>query len=318
MAAMILTHESNPAPATCDALIVGAGPAGLTAAIYLARFRRAVVAIDKGEGRLAMIPRSHNHAGFPGGVPGPDLLARMAEQAALHGADLRKGETTALARAGEGFLAQTTCGPIRARAVILATGVVNARPPLPAAVHDDALARGLLRYCPICDAYEEIDRRIGVLGGDRHALAEAMFLTTYSRHVSLIAPHALDLDAEAREAAARAGIALIGAGVAAYDFSGDVARLALRDGREIVLDTLYAALGSRTRNELGARLGVRLVEGQCFATDAFQRTTIDGLYAAGDAVEGLDQISSAMGTGARAAVTLHNDLRARDGQTLEE
>ena len=81
-------------------------------------------------------------------------------------------------------------------------------------------------------------------------------------------------------------------------------------------DTLYAVLGSHTRNDLGAALGTKLVRGQCFLTDDQQRDSAEGVYAAGDAVEGLDQIAVAMGTGSRAAVAIHNDLRAADRETL--
>ena len=108
-----------PAAGPLDCLIVGGGPAGLTAAIYLGRFHRKVVLVDKGEGRLKMIPRSHNHAGYPQGVVGADLLENMADQARRYGADLRRGEVTGLRRDGRLFTAQTDAGPITARTVLL-------------------------------------------------------------------------------------------------------------------------------------------------------------------------------------------------------
>lgn len=314
-----MTHaapDHAPDHATCDCLIVGGGPAGLTAAIYLARFHRRVVLVDKAEGRLMMIPRSHNHAGYPEGVVGADLLANMRDQALRYGADLRRGEVTAIRREGEAFVADTAAGAVRARAVLLATGVVNHRPPLADAVHADAVARGLLRYCPICDAYEQTGRRIGVLGGDRHALAEALFLRSYSADIVMVALTGVTLDASEQAEADRAGITVAPAAVSGFDFSGQTVRLTLADGGNLGCDTLYVALGSHTRNDLGVALGTDLVRGQCFLTDAHQRCSVAGVYAAGDAVEGLDQIGAAMGTGARAAVAIHNDLRAADDQSL--
>lgn len=298
-----------------DCLIVGGGPAGLTAAIYLARFHRRVLVVDKNEGRMSLIPLSHNYAGYPQGVVGTDLLERMRNQAREFGAELRQGEVTALHREAEGFRADTDTGPVRARRVLLATGVVNLRPPVKEEDHDDAVARGLLRYCPICDAYEQTGKRIGVLGADRHALAEALFLRTYSPDIVMVALNAVDLDDDERVRAKAAGIRVVQPPVSGFHFNDEVT-VRLADGTEVQVDTLYVALGSRTRNDLGTMLGTELFDGECFSTDDQQRTSVKGIYAAGDAVEGLDQISSAMGTGAQAAVAIHNDLREADGHTL--
>ena len=106
---------TRTSPNAYHVAIIGGGPAGLTAAIYLARFRRRVVVIDKGDGRLRMIPRSHNHAGFPQGVVGTELLDNMARQAEQYGAMLRNGEVTGLSRKGKSFVAETEAGPLRAR-----------------------------------------------------------------------------------------------------------------------------------------------------------------------------------------------------------
>lgn len=200
--------------------------------------------------------------------------------------------------------------------MLLATGVVNHRPPLDAATHDHAVAAGLLRYCPICDGYEQSGKRIAVLGGDRHGLAEAVFLRSYSRDVTLVSLTGLALDPAERAEADRAGVALAPAPVSHFGFDQGEVRLTLADGSQQVFDTLYAALGTHTRNRLGEMLGTRLVDGECFVTDAHQRTTASGVYAAGDAVDALDQIGIAIGTGARAAVAIHNDLRARDDDLL--
>lgn len=311
-----------------DCLIVGGGPAGLTAALYLARFHRRVMVVDKGEGRLQMIPRTHNLAGYPQGIRGVDLLSQMRDQATRYGAVLVQAEVTALRHAG-GLIEAEIAGPatdaatgmplsrpVRARTVLLATGVVNHRPPLDEATHDRAVAAGLLRYCPICDGYEQSGKRIAVLGGDRHGLAEAVFLRNYSRDVTLVSLTGLALDPAERAEAERAGVALAPAPVSHFGFDAREVRLTLADGSQHVFDTLYAALGTHTRNRLGEMLGTRLVDGECFVTDAHQRTTASGVYAAGDAVDALDQIGIAIGTGARAAVAIHNDLRARDDELL--
>ena len=111
-----------------DVLVIGAGPAGLTAATYLARFRRSVLVADGGEPRAAWIPVSHNMPGFPEGIGGDAILARMRLQAEEYGAQIQPVFVEALEQGGDGFIARFGDEPITARAVLLAAGVV--RPPM--------------------------------------------------------------------------------------------------------------------------------------------------------------------------------------------
>jgi thioredoxin reductase (NADPH) len=165
-----------------DCAIIGGGPAGLTAATYLGRFKRDVVLIDAGESRLKRIPRSRNVPGFPDGISGAELHARMQDQASRYGALFRAGEVQAIKRGAEGFSLRLEHQTIEARTVLLATGAKLIEPEL--AELDSALAAGLIRYCPICDGYEAQDKNIAVLGGRPGAIAEAHFLRTYSARVS--------------------------------------------------------------------------------------------------------------------------------------
>jgi thioredoxin reductase (NADPH) len=293
-----------------DCLIVGGGPAGLTAAIYLARFHLSVSVVDSGKSRAALIPLSRNHAGFPEGISGPDLLGRMRRQAEQYGAGLQSGEVSRLSREANIFLADVGARAVRARTVLLATGVTNRRPSvMDDRCHDQAMARGLLRYCPICDAYEVTDKSIAVLGTGERGYKEALFLRSYSADVTLIAPDgAHQLTAPQQSDLAAAGIALL-APCTAIQLVGD--RIALDSGHETRwFDTLYPALGSNIHSGLGRAVGAARTEDGCLIVDAHQRTNVAGLYAAGDVVLGLDQISHAMGEGGVAATTIRNDLAA--------
>jgi thioredoxin reductase (NADPH) len=292
-----------------DCLIIGGGPAGLTAAIYLARFHLALRVVDAGSSRAALIPCTHNHAGFPDGISGEALIARMAAQAQKYGAAIEAGRVTRLDRAQEGFVAEWGSGPARARTVLLATGVTNRRPPMDESLHDEALRRGLIRYCPICDGYEVTDRKVGVIGSGARGIAEALFLRGYTADITLIAPdRALDLAPEDQAT-------LRGLGIRAVD--GPCHAVAALDGAIVVdtpgghhtFDSIYPALGSDVHSELAGQIGVALNgETGCILVDAHQRTNVPGAYAAGDVVIGLDQISHAMGEGGVAATTIRNDL----------
>jgi len=294
-----------------DCLIVGAGPAGLTAAIYLARFYLATRIVDAGKSRAAMIPRTRNHAGFPGGIRGTELLDRMRRQAAEFGAHVTPGLIERLERRGDLFVAHGDDEAIVARAVLLATGVVNNRPTISPDIHDEAVRRGLLRYCPICDGFEATDRHIAVIGTQSHGANEAGFLRTYTRAVTLIAPDAAhDLPQEDRRHLEELGVALIDGPCEPLRIDGDHILVPTPAG-ELAFDGVYPALGSVIRSELAIDIGAEASADGCLVVDAHQRTSVPGLYAAGDVTKGLDQISHAMGEAGVAATTIRNDLAKR-------
>lgn len=297
-----------------DCLIVGGGPAGLTAAIYLARFHRKVAVIDDGNSRALWIPRSYNCAGFPEGIGGGELLSRIKEQAKCFGAVLMDGRIEQLDGGDGSFVGRGSGLTLKCRAVILATGTVNRRPNIDPDTHRSALERGQLRYCPICDGFEATDQAIAVVGADQRGVAEALFLRTYSEDITLIAVDKAEIGADDLLKLDRAGIQLDPRPLDRLEFRESKVAVHLRGGGELIFDTVYPALGSDTNDVLAKVLNLEMGDGCCIAVDQKQRTSRKGVYAAGDIVHALDQISVAMGHAAIAATTLHNDLRAWDHQ----
>ena len=292
-----------------DCLIIGGGPAGLTAAIYLARFHLDVLIVDAGKSRASWIPCTRNVSGFPDGIEGTELLQRMRDQASRYGAKIDTEFVTKLEREPKGlFTATWGSGSAIARAVLLATGVTNRRPPMDEKLHDEALARGLVRYCPICDGYEVTDKKVGVVGSDRHGVAEALFLRSYTANLTLIAPDkALTLKPDELEALRAAGIEAVDGPAQAVAISNDFIIVETAGGTH-TFDSVYPALSSDVHCQLAQQAGAALGEDGCIAVDRQMRTNVAGLYAAGDVVIGLDQISHAMGQGGVAATTIRNDL----------
>jgi thioredoxin reductase (NADPH) len=292
-----------------DCVVIGGGPAGLTAAIYLARYHLVVMVIDKGGSRAATIPLSRNHAGFPEGISGLDLLTRMRAQAEKYGATLRQGSVVTIEKDGNVFSIRTAAGEnVAARTVLIATGVFNRRPAMPEAVHDDAVARSLLRYCPICDAYEITDQKVAVIGTGDRGVNEAVFLRSFTKDVTLISP-ALEHELTAIHIARlkKYGIAIV---------NGPAERIGLHDEAisvrtsrgSMAFAAVYPALGSDIHSELAALLGAKRTDEGCIVVDCHQRASVPGLYAAGDVVLGLDQMSHAMGQAGVAATAIRNDL----------
>ena len=290
-----------------DCLIIGGGPAGLTASIYLARFLLDVVVIDAGNSRAKWIPCTHNHAGYPAGISGTDLVERMREQALQYGVRVERGTVGRLELAGDGFEAEWGSGPVSSRSVLIATGVQNRRPSMNIEIHQRLLDDGLLRYCPVCDGYEITDKKVAVIGTGESAVAEAVFLRSYTDDITLIASdgaHQLT-DRDRRRLNEFTISAVDGP---CHVVGGDKGMIHLNvAGTALSFDSAYPALGSDVNSDLAVKLGVETSNG-AIVVDSHQRASVPGLYAAGDVVLGLDQISHAMGEGGVAATTIRNDL----------
>jgi thioredoxin reductase (NADPH) len=292
-----------------DCIIIGAGPAGLTAAIYLARYHLSIRLFDSGESRAALIPCTRNLAGFPDGIAGKDLLDRMGRQAREFGAIREEKRVEHLAPVADGFTVGTDAGTYRTRTVIISTGVMNLPPPgMAEALLEETLARGLLRYCPVCDGYEVTDLRVGVIGSGNHGTREAEFLRGYTADVTLISPlDRHDLDAECRRRLDQAGIGLVEGPCGGYAIEGDRLTLTTPEGR-LAFDSVYPALGVHVCSELAVAAGAKATQDGCLEVDDHLETAVPGLFAAGDVVIGLDQISHAMGQAGVAATTIRNHL----------
>ena len=296
-----------------EVLVIGAGPAGLTAATYLARFRRRVLVADGGAPRACWIPVSHNMPGFPQGITGDAILKRMSEQAVEYGAVIEAGRVEGLARDADGFVARLNGREVRLRAVLLATGVVDHHPDLPGV--ERAIERSLVRICPICDGYEAIDKAVAVIGEDDKGVREAAFLRTYSDRVTLI--HIGPAEAlGAEDELARMGIELIRAPIDNVRLEGDRVTALSWGGTFRTFDLVYSALGTSPNAALADGLGARTGEDGRLFVDAHQATSVAGLYAAGDVVRGLNQIAVASAEAAVAATAIHNALREADGWTV--
>ncbi len=289
-----------------DVLVVGAGPAGLTAATYLARFRRDPLVVDAGASRARWIPASHNCPGFPHGIGGDALLSRLREQAEGVGVRIEPGRITRLARDGDGFVAEAADGRAwRVRLVLLATGIVDVLPAMDDV--DAAIASHALRLCAICDGYEATDERIGVLAPIDEAIRHAAFLRTFSQRVFAIPSEPGEASPDCLALAREAGVVVTAPATALR--RGPDGGCELRTGEtRVQVDTLYPVLGADAQSGLARRLGAAVDAGGELRVDGHQQTSIDGLYAIGDVVSGLNQISVAMGHAAIAATAIHNRL----------
>jgi thioredoxin reductase (NADPH) len=295
------------AEADLDALIIGAGPAGLMSAIYLARFRRSVAIVDAGASRAALIPKSHNFPAFAEGIAGKALLARMRRQVTDLGVEIKHGTVEMLFRSNYSFLARIGKEDLRAGKIILASGIVDKQPEFEG--WEQAVDHGLLRYCPVCDAFEAQNKKLAVLGNMSQAAGKALFLRGYTADVTLV-PEDSGETSERTNELTEAGVK-ISAALSGITRQGPCLRVNFSDGTSEDFEAVYPAFGSKVRSELAIALGAAHTASGFLKVDDKQRTTVEGLYGVGDVVSDLHQVSVALGHAAIAACNLHNSLPRR-------
>lgn len=297
-----------------DTLIIGGGPAGLTAAVYLRRFTRHIALVDKGNSRLSWIPVSHNYPGFPEGINGVLLLESLRAQLANYGGSVMQGEILDL-RLEDGVFVADYAAPdggepcqIRALTVLLATGVADAG--MPVERWDEAVRSGAVRLCPVCDGWDVMDKRIGVVTSEVNPVGHALFMRTFSADVLLFerGPEST-LNDEERQQLAAANVRLVDSPLVGVTMSDDMKPvLHTKDGEDYLCDVFYPMLGESARSDLASGLGAETVECDKLLVDDHCRTTVPGLFAVGDVTRGLNQIAVATGQAALAATTIHNML----------
>jgi thioredoxin reductase (NADPH) len=308
----VVARSSPSRSGSWDCLIIGGGPAGLSAATYLGRFRRRVIVVDSGESRAKWIPVSHNCPGFPDGISGVDLLTRLRGQAVRYGAELVDDMVRDVRPDGTDFLAAAR-SPIPARSVLVATGIVDTLPDIREIAA--MIQAGSLRLCPICDAYELIDKRVAVFGPADDAMKKALFLRTYTKDVTMLVSSAVAaLDYDVGALLRKAEIKVEACMPDSLRSKGVGASVKLINGDVRVYDTIYPAMGGTIRSKLAIDLGAKCDEVGNVVVDSHQRTGIAGLYAAGDIVNEINQLAVAFGHAAVAATDIHNYLCESDGE----
>jgi thioredoxin reductase (NADPH) len=290
-----------------DCVIIGAGPSGLTAAIYLARYRRNILVFDNGTSRAALIPKTHNYPGFPNGISGKDLLNQLHSQASEYGVSVIPLTITGIGGSIGHFTITAQTTNISTNRVVLATGLIDKSLDIPGSIN--AVQSGAIRYCPICDGFEASDKRIAVVGSLDDTSKKAQFLRTYSAHVatvSLFEPEETDNNLTSELEVA--GVTILKSKLVSIDQNGISQTLVLEDGRREACDVIYPILGCKVRSELLEHFNARHNDVGCLEVDEHQQTSVPGVYAVGDVVSDLHQITVGTGHAAIAATHIHNSL----------
>jgi thioredoxin reductase (NADPH) len=285
-----------------DVIVVGGGPAGLSASVYLARYGRSVALFDSGHGRSTHHQVNHNYLGFPGGVRAVDLRELGREQLSAYDHVLIEHHTVQiLEQSDDGFLAAGQFGTTRARAVILCMGVLDHYPHF----HGWEPYVGVsMFWCITCDGYESREKKIVVAGHTNAAAGEAMQLSRLSDDVTLITnSHVSEIDEVFSARLAAAGVLVLHDKIRrARGADGQLHALETESGVEIPMEAFFVVQGATPETELAHKLGVQLAENGYILVDTEQKTSVEGVYAAGDITQlHSHQVSAAVHEGAQAA-----------------
>src|ERR687885_2062267 len=295
---------------TWDCIIVGAGPAGLNAALVLGRARRRIVVLDDARPRNYATHEMHGVLGHDGLDPA-ELRARGRAELAGYGVEVVTLEVQE-AEVLEGAVRVTCAGRSElARTVLLATGMLDEVPDIPGFA--DVWGTSA-HTCPYCDGFEHRDERLAVLAAGGRGEHLAVLLSQWSDDVVLLTngPHDLGADELARVRAL--GIPVVETPVAALegDADGRLRRVRLDSGETLERDALFFYVGWRLRNDVARTLGCELRDDGSIAVDSEQATTVDRVYAAGNCADPRALVPAAAGSGVAAAVAINVRLSLED------
>jgi thioredoxin reductase (NADPH) len=300
----------NPEVETRDyeVVVVGGGPAGLTAALYTTRLGHETAVIDRGGGRAAMMLDTHNVIGVTEETSGNEFLSTARDQIEAYGADLVRDLVTTAERRPDGrFRLVGNDGAYLADRVVLATGFTDQRadPPLP------RTGRGL-HYCLHCDAYMFVDESVYVMGHADSAAYVAMIMLNFTDDVDLLTRgHDPEWSDETAELLAAHPVDVVDTEVTGVRKGEDgwLEALEFADGTVREYRGGFAMYGADYNTDLAEQLGCALSDGTVEVDDHGQ-TSVEGVYAVGDLVPGHNQIPVAMGQGAKAGIDIHMALRS--------
>lgn len=279
-----------------DLVIIGAGPAGISASLYAKRANLNVLVLYHGESNLEKATEIDNYYGFPGGISGKELYNNGIKQAEELGAQVKETEVVGIENLGEKFNVKTADGVFEAKALILSTGNRKLKPNIKGIAEFEGKG---ISYCAICDAFFYRNKNVVVIGNGRFAVNEAEELSHVANKV-IILTNGLEkpeCDFELNSNKIKA-------------ITGDtrVRKVEFEDGSQIDVDGIFIALGEAGASDFAKTLGI-LQDGENIRVNEKMETNVKGVYACGNITGGLLQVCKAVYEGAEAGLAAVNYIR---------
>lgn len=304
-----------------DALIIGGGPAGLSAGIYLQRYLLSTLIIDKGKARSFWMQELHNYLGLPSDTPGRTLLQQGKDHYFEVGGDYLNGFVESVVDEGETFAVRVKIGrnnptyeTFHTRYLIAASGIIDHLPVLDDMKNVFEYAGYNLHVCLICDGYEMRDQRVGVFGNSESSLEVVFPLSWFTPQITVFTHGAFEVGADLRDRLSAQGFGLVEQPI--KQFLGEnhhMSGVELVDGSVIDLDAGLISMGSKYHADYLNDLELEYKGGN-LVTDEMKRTSHPRIFAVGDLKVGINQVIVAAADGAIAATQIWREIRRKEGR----
>ncbi len=304
-----MTEQSAASPtAIYDAVIIGAGPAGLTCAIFLGRYNLRVLVVDSGKTRNYASQGVHGWLGSHGIKPG-ELLARGREEAVSFGVEICQCVASKIEKVGDFFEVTTNTGVSRARRIVLAYGVRDHLPDLP---DFEQYYGKAIHHCPDCDGYEITGKRVGVFGWGKRVAGFSLKLRQWTDRLTIFTngqPH--DISPEEMSKLQAETIRIVREKIVKLVGDGEHLRSVVTEtGEEIEVEAIFFSIGTERSCTLAEEIGCDVEETTPnVKVDAHRQTSVEGVYAVGDLVAGSQLAITSAADGAIAAIALNKTLQ---------
>lgn len=270
-----------------DIIIIGKGPAGISAALYAVRAGMKTLVIGSGAGALEKAHLIENYYGLEKPLSGTEIQSRGENQLKTLGGELMNTEVTGIGF-GEAFVVETAAGEFPCKAVVIAVGKSHKSVKIPGI--DEFEGKGV-SYCAVCDGFFFKGKVLGVLGDGDYALNEAKHLAGFAKEITIFT------NGKPFTAQGENSFAVDTRIIEKLTGADKLAGLVLQDGSEAAIDGLFVAVGQASAADFAQKLGVEVINGN-IAVDADNMTNLPGIFAAGDCIGGFNQLSTAVGEGA--------------------
>lgn len=288
-----------------DTIIIGAGPAGISAALYTVRAGLDTILFNAGieKSQLSKAHKIENFYGFPGGISGIDLYKNGIEQARLIGAKIESAEVVSIFPIDGGFSAKTAEKSFEAKSVIIATGNKRVRPNISGIKEFEGKG---VSFCAVCDGFFYRKKRVAVIGSGNYAKSEASELLPLAESVSILT------NGEPFDKDDFAGFNVDSRKISKIFGESKVQGIEFEDGEKIALDGVFVALGSAGAADFAKKLAL-FTSGDAISANEKMETNAKGIFVCGDAAGGLLQVSKAVCEGAKAGLSAIEFVRKSKG-----
>ena len=296
-----------PDQSTYDCIIIGGGPAGLTCAIFLGRYRRRVLVLDSGKPRNYASRAIHGFLGQHD-IPPAELLKRGRKEAEMAGVEICACTASKVEKLGDVFEVTTTAGKMQARRIVLAYGVRDQLPDVP---EIERFYGGSIYHCPDCDGYEVTGKRVGVIGWGKKAVGLSLKLLTWTDDLTIFTDgHPRDWSDEHTSKLLSHSIDVKKEKIATLDGAGDQVKAAvLSSGERVAVDAMFFTIGVERSCMLAEDIGCKVDdEHPNILVNDHKETSVEGVFAVGDLVPGSQLAITSAADGAIAAIQINKSL----------